>query len=68
MPKIKVEKGDRYSKVDAPGVAWKVVRTQKVFDEFPHAVLIQESREGRQMTISHIGLAMASLYTKLAAH
>ena len=67
MAKGKVSKGDRFAKVDAPNIAWRVIRTQKIFNELPHAVLVQEVWEGRQMMISFMGLGISSLYTRLVA-
>ena len=58
--------GDRYSKIDAPRICWKVVSAQKTFDGIEHAVLIEESEERRQMLISFIGLGITSLYKKLS--
>ena len=58
--------GDRYSKIDAPKICWKVISAQKTFDGIDHAVLIEESEERRQMLISFIGLGITSLYTKLS--
>jgi len=63
--KCNVVIGDRYSKIDAPRIFWKVVSAQKTFDGIEHAVLIEESEERRQMLISFIGLGITSLYKKL---
>jgi hypothetical protein len=63
--KCNVVIGDRYSKIDAPRIFWKVVSAQKTFDGIDHAVLIEESEERRQMLISFIGLGITSLYKKL---
>lgn len=65
MAKAIIEKGDRFTKVDAPGIAWRVISSEKIFDRIPHAVLVQEDRQGRQMTISFIGLENASLYKRM---
>ena len=65
MKKCNVVIGDRYSKIDAPRIFWKVVSAQKTFDGIDHAVLIEESEERRQMLISFIGLGITSLYKKL---
>jgi hypothetical protein len=64
--KCNVVIGDRYSKIDAPRIFWKVVSAQKTFDGIDHAVLIEESEERRQMLISFIGLGITSLYKKLS--
>ena len=66
MKKCNVVIGDRYSKVDAPRICWKVISAQKTFDGIEHAVLIEESEERRQMLISFIGLGITSLYKKLS--
>ena len=66
MKKCNVVVGDRYSKIDAPRIYWKVVSAQKTFDGIEHAVLIEESEERRQMLISFIGLGITSLYKKLS--
>ena len=65
VKKCNVVIGDRYSKIDAPRIFWKVVSAQKTFDGIDHAVLIEESEERRQMLISFIGLGITSLYKKL---
>ena len=66
MKKCNVVIGDRYSKIDAPKICWKVISAQKTFDGIEHAVLIEESEERRQMLISFIGLGITSLYKKLS--
>ena len=66
MKKSNVVIGDRFSKIDAPRICWKVVSAQKTFDGIEHAVLVEESEERRQMLISFIGLGITSLYKKLS--
>ena len=66
MKKSNVVIGDRFSKIDAPRICWKVISAQKTFDGIEHAVLIEESEERRQMLISFIGLRITSLYKKLS--
>ena len=66
VKKCNVVVGDRYSKIDAPRICWKVISAQKTFDGIEHAVLIEESEERRQMLISFIGLGITSLYKKLS--
>ena len=66
VKKSNVVIGDRYSKIDAPRICWKVISAQKTFDGIEHAVLIEESEERRQMLISFIGLGITSLYKKLS--
>jgi hypothetical protein len=66
VKKFNVAIGDRYSKIDAPRICWKVISAQITFDGIEHAVLIEESEERRQMLISFIGLGITSLYKKLS--
>ena len=57
--------GDKFDKVHAPRLAWTVTNIKKNYDELPHAILVQEGLEGRQIMISFLGLEIKSLYTKL---
>ena len=66
MAKSKISIGDMFAKVDAPRFAWKVTNTKKNYDGLPHAILVQEGLEGRQIMIPFLGLEIKSLYTKLA--
>lgn len=66
MAKSEVKVGDKFTKVHAPRLAWTVTNIKKNYDELPHAILVQEGLEGRQIMISFLGLEIKSLYSKLA--
>ncbi len=66
MAKTEVKIGDKFTKVHAPRLAWTVTNIKKNYDELPHAILVQEGLEGRQIMISFLGLEIKSLYSKLA--
>ena len=60
-----VKLGDRYSKSDAPTIVWKVSRIIDKIAPIPHAILIEEGRSSRQITLSVPALETAAMYTKL---
>lgn len=60
---VKVE--DRFAKADAPNIIWRVVRILDARQP-AHAVLAQEGRPQRQITLSIEALGIASIYRKLA--
>ena len=66
MAKSETTIGDKFAKVHAPRLAWTVTNIKKNYDELPHAILVQEGLEGRQIMISFLGLEIKSLYSKLA--
>ena len=66
MAKPETTIGDKFAKVHAPRLAWTVVNIKKNYDELPHAILVQEGLEGRQIMISFLGLEIKSLYSRLA--
>ena len=65
VAKSEITIGDKFAKVHAPRLAWTVTNIKKNYDELPHAILVQEGLEGRQILISFLGLEIKSLYTKL---
>ena len=62
-----VKVGDRYSKSDAPAIVWMVSRIIEMNFPIPHAILIDEHRKSRQITLSIHALETKEMYTKLAA-
>jgi hypothetical protein len=54
--------GDKFAKVHTPRLAWTVTNIKKSSDELPHAILVQEGLEGRQIMISFLGLEIKLLY------
>ena len=65
VAKSEITTGNKSAKVHAPRLAWTVTNIKKNYDELPHAILVQEGLEGRQIMISFLGLEIKSLYTKL---
>jgi len=57
--------GDQYSKTDAPTIVWTVSRIIEKNFPIPHAILVEERRSSRQITLSIPALETASMYTKL---
>ena len=62
MAKPETTIGDKFAKVHAPRLAWTVTNIKKNYDELPHAILVQEGLEGRQIMISFLGLEIKLLY------
>ena len=62
-----VKVGDRYSKLDAPSIVWMVSRIIEKNFPIPHAILIDEHRKSRQITLSIQALETKEMYTKLVA-
>ena len=62
-----VSVGDRYSKSSAPTIVWTVSRIVEKNYPVPHAILVEERRSSRQITLLVPALETASMYTKLAA-
>ncbi len=60
-----VETGDRYIKAGVPAIVWIVSRISKESTPISHAILIQESHLGRQITLSVPALETTWMYTKL---
>ena len=63
---MSVNLGDRYTKSDAPTIIWTVNRIIEKIAPIPHAILVEEGRASRQITLSVPALETASMYTKLA--
>jgi hypothetical protein len=63
---MSVNLGDRYTKSDAPTIIWTVNRIIEKIAPIPHAILVEEGRSSRQITLSVPALETASMYTKLA--
>ena len=60
-----VNVGGRFSKSDAPTIVWMVNRIIEKNFPVPHAILVEEGRSTRQITLSVPALETASMYMKL---
>jgi hypothetical protein len=63
---MSVNLGDRYTKSDAPTIIWTVNRIIEKNFPIPHAILVEERRSSRQITLSVQALETPAMYTKLA--
>ncbi len=62
---MSVNVGDRFIKANVPYIVWEVSRISRETNPIPHAILNQEGRYNRQITLSVPALATVSMYTKL---
>ena len=62
---MSVNIGDRFIKANVPYIIWEVSRVSHEINPIPYAVLNQEGRNKRQITLSVPALATSSMYTKL---
>ncbi|MBT4627351.1 MAG: hypothetical protein HOC63_11750 [Rhodospirillales bacterium] len=59
------ELGDRYIKVDAPGIVWVVSELLNVSDPVPHVRLVQEGSANRKITLSASALQDTNMHRKV---